>query len=107
MIVLTLAGVGRGLAAASGSAAPTFGVPGVAFHICHTGEADGSIPTDQARHDCCDACALSAPATLADAPSLTGPASVTHYVEHAQAMAWVPTAARLRTPRQSQGPPAA
>jgi hypothetical protein len=107
MVVLTLAGVGRGMAAASDMAAPGFGVPGVAVHICHSGEGDGSIPGDRTHHDCCDACAISAPATLADALSLTGPASVMHYVEHAEAMTWVPTVARLRTPRQSQGPPAA
>ena len=107
MIVLTLAGVGRGVAAASDLVAPGFGVADVAFHICHSGEGGGSGPSDRTHHDCCDACALSAPATLADAPSLTGPAAVTHHIEHAEAMAWVPSGARLRTPRQSQGPPAA
>jgi len=106
MFVLTLAGVGRGLAAGSDMAS-SFVIPGVAFHICHTGEGEGSIPADQAHHDCCDACALCAPVTLADAPSLTGPASVMRFVEHVQAMTWVPTLARLRTPRQSQGPPTA
>ena len=106
MVVLALAGVGRGLAVAS-DAVPGFGIPGVAAHICHTGEREGSPPADGAHHDCCDACALSAPATLADAPSLTGPASVVHFVEHAQAVAWVATVTRVRTPRQSQGPPVA
>ncbi len=109
MVVLTLAGIGRGLAAASGMTVTDFGIPGVAFHICHTGDSDGDgpAPVDPSHHDCCDACALLAPVTLADEPSVSGPASVMHYVEHAHAMAWVPTIARLRTPRQSQGPPTA
>ena len=106
MFVLTLGGVGRGLAAASDMAA-SFGIPGAPVHICHTGEGDGSIPADQVHHDCCDACALCAPMTLADAPSLIGPASVVNFVDHIQAMTWVPTRARRRTPRQSQGPPTA
>jgi hypothetical protein len=107
MLVLTLAGVGRGLAAASDMTVTGFGIPGVAFYICHTGEGGGSAPADQSHHDCCDDCALLAPVTSADAPSMSGPASVMHYVEHTHAMAWVPTIARLRTPRQSQGPPTA
>lgn len=106
MFVLTLAGVGRALAATS-DIEQNFAISGVAFHICHSGEGDGSIPADQTHHDCCDACALCAPVTLADAPSLTGPASVVHFVEHVQAMTWVPSSSRLRTPRQSQGPPTA
>ncbi|MCW6506578.1 hypothetical protein [Lichenifustis flavocetrariae] len=106
MFVLTLAGVGRGFAAVT-DAMPSFGIPGIAVHICHTGESDGSAPVDPAHHDCCDACALSAPVDLAAAPVLTGPASVAHFIAHVQAMAWVPRLARLRTPRQSQGPPTA
>ena len=106
MFVLTLAGVGRGLALASDNA-PSFAIPGVAFHICHAGEGDGSMPADQAHHEGCDICALCAPVTLADAPSLSGPASVMRFVVHVEAMTWVPSLARLRTPRQSQGPPTA
>ena len=107
MVVLTLAGVGRSLAAVRDVTPQGFGTPGVVFHICHARENDPSPPADQAQHDCCDACALSAPLTLADAPSLTGPASAVHFVEHAHAMAWAPTSPRARTPRQSQGPPIA
>ena len=107
MFVLTLAGVGRGLSAASDMTGPVYGIPGVTVEICHTGSRDDSIPAGPVHHDCCDACTLLAPITLSDAPSLTAPASVVHFVEHVQALAWVPTLARLRTPRQSQGPPAA
>ncbi len=107
VLVLTLAGVGRGLAAASDRTAPGLGVASLAFPICHAGAGDGSAPADPSRHDCCDACALLSPVTLADAPALSGPASVIHPIAHAQAMAWVPTVARLRTPRQAQGPPTA
>lgn len=107
MLVLTLAGVGRGLAAASDMTMLGFGVPGVAFPICHAGDGDGSVPADPSHHTCCDECALLAPVTLADAPAMDGPASVTRYVEHARAMDWVPTIARRHTPRQSQGPPTA
>jgi len=85
----------------------SFGIPGVAVYICHAGEDSGSFPEAPPQHDCCDACALSAPVTLAAAPILTEPGSVARYVEHAQAMAWAPTVTRLRTPRQSQGPPTA
>ncbi len=105
MLVLTLAGVGRGLAAASDTGATAFGVPGVASHICHAG--DGSAPVDPSLHDCCDACALLAPLALAgDMPSVRGPAAVRH-AERVRARAGVPTVARPRTPRMSQGPPTA
>ena len=107
MLVITLAGVGRGLAAASDLGHTSFDIPGVASPICHSGDGHGSLPPDQTRHDCCDACAISALATLADGPILTGPASALRYVEHTEAMAWMPVVARLRTPRQAQGPPPA
>ena len=107
MFALTLAGVGRGLAASYDATGAAFGVPGVTVHICHSGPGDGSTPADPFHPECCDACALSASATLAAAPVLSAPASVAYYVEHARAMGWVPTLARFRTPRQSQGPPTA
>ena len=107
LLSLTLAGAVRGVAAASEMSAAAFGIPGVTPQICHTGEAGGSLPGDEPHHDCCDRCVLFAPVTLADAPSVSGPGSVLHYVEHAHAVAWVPTLARLRTPRQSRGPPVA
>lgn len=106
MLVLTLAGVGRGFAAASDATASGGSIAG-AFPICHSGGEDRSVPADPSHHDCCDACALLAPVTLAGAPALNGPASAVRFVEHARAMAWVPTVARRRTPRQSQGPPTA
>lgn len=106
LVVLALTGVGRGLAAAS-DMEPGFGIAGVAFPICHSGVGDGSLPADRTHHDCCDACALLAPLAFADGPSLDGPVSAMHFVEHRQAMPWVPAIARARTPRQSQGPPSA
>lgn len=108
VLILASAGIGRGFAAASEKTATSFGVAGVASPICHSGK-DRSSPTpaDQSNHDCCGDCALLAPVTLADAPSVAGPASVTRYVEHVQAMPWVPMVARGRSPRQSQGPPTA
>lgn len=105
VLILASAGIGRGFAAASGTTATGFGVPGVAATICHASKDGSPTPADPTNHECCGVCALLAPVTLADAPSVAGPASVTRYVEHVQAMPWVPMVARARTPRQSQGPP--
>ena len=107
ILVLTLAGAGRGFAAAPdpvGSVLAGFHAP-----ICHSGgDAQGpDDPAVPAGHDCCDACALLAPAILPAPAALSRPAPVAHDASHDGAPSWVPAAARPRSPRQSQGPPAA
>ena len=110
IIVLTLSGVGRAVATVSRPVDIHYAIPGLQVPICHSDAGTSTDPADPihpTQHDCCDECALLAPVVIPVPPSLTGPASVEHYAEHAHAVAWVPAIARLRTPRQSQGPPAA
>ena len=107
---LTLSGVGRAVATVPHPVDAHYAIAGVRVPICHSDAGTSTSPADPThptQHDCCDDCALLAPAVLPAAPSLTGPATVEHYAEHVHAVAWVPAIARLRTPRESQGPPAA
>ncbi len=105
LLVLALADVGRGWAAVPDAAGP-LSIAGAAVHICHTGPS-GSVPADPDRHDCCDACALLAPATLPVAPTSSEPARIARVADHAVPVPRGTTPARNRTPRQSRGPPAA
>ena len=107
--VLTLTGVGRGFAGTP-STDMRDTVAGLHVEICHSGAADAHGPVDPAipvQHDCCDACALLAPAVLPEPPVVSEPASVHVHAVHARAVAWMPSPARAWSPRQSQGPPAA
>lgn len=106
LVALTLAGLGRAMASILPATDLHDVIPGVHVPICHAGEA----PSDPARpssHDCCDACALLAPATLPGPVALSAPAPVVSFAEHARAVAWAPVFARPRDPRLSRGPPAA
>ncbi len=107
ILVLTLAGAGRGFAAAPDAAGPA--LAGLNAPICHSG-GDPRGPGDPAApagDGCCDACALMAPAILPAPAALSGPAPAVQCASHARAPSWMPAAARARSPRQSQGPPAA
>lgn len=107
-IALTLAGLGRALASTEGAFDASLAIAGVHAPICHSGP--GAAPADPARpapHDCCDGCALAAPAVLPTPPALSVPAPAARYADHAHALAWAPTIARPRDPRLSRGPPAA
>ena len=106
VLVLSVAGVGRGWAATPGGIEVAPVIAGVVAHICHD-EAGGSGSDTAGHHDCCDACALCAPVVLPGMPDLTAPARVIHYVAHADALSWAPVLARPRTPRLAQGPPLA
>ena len=108
ILALTLAGVGRALAATTQPGAAHDVIPGVHVPICHSG-ADGA-PSGPARpdgHDCCDDCALLAPALLPSPPVLAGPAPVELFADYAGAIPWSPVLARPRDPRLSRGPPTA
>lgn len=107
IVVLMLTGIGRGLTVESRAAAASFGIPGVAFRICQSGEADGSPPADQGHQHSCDACALCAPITSPPAPSVVEPAAIVRLIGHVQTTALIVNVKRFRTPRQSQGPPTA
>jgi hypothetical protein len=107
VLVLSVAGVGRGWAATPDAfeAAPI--IAGGAVPICHA-DANGSSGTDApGHHDCCDTCALCGPVMLPGTPDVSAPASVVHYIAHTAALSWSPILARPHTPRLSQGPPAA
>ncbi|WP_131114369.1 hypothetical protein [Lichenihabitans psoromatis] len=108
MIVLTLAGVGRALAAPS-DLMPSFGsIPGVAMPICHAdGGGSSSNPSDPTHHDCCDQCALSAPILTSSAPCPTIVTPASHAVLRSAVVSWAARLARARSPRQPQGPPSA
>ena len=107
ILALTLAGVGRALATASETSAIG---GGSTIPICHSGPGEASRtgdPAEPSHHDCCDQCALCALALPAAPVTLAQPVSVEHVAVHARALRWAPTVARVRTPRQAQGPPAA
>lgn len=108
VLVLMLAGVGQGWAAASeGRVVPGGGGPALKFPICHTGAGDGRAPDAPRQHACCDACALLALGIVPAPPLLWEPVAIAHAAAHAVALGPRPALARRRTPRQSQGPPAA
>ncbi|MDQ0392701.1 hypothetical protein [Labrys monachus] len=104
MLALSLAGLGRALAAATDSGPATIIVGGFVISLCHTDDGSGS-PQDTARHDCCDQCTLHAPVTLPGAAGLAAPLRIVHVVESEPAVMPVAAIARPRTPRVSQGPP--
>ena len=106
IIALSLAGLGRALAAAAPFGDLGAAIPGVRVPICHAG-APSTDPARPASHDCCDDCALLAPAVLPAPPVLAGPAPVAFFAAHIHALAWAPRIARRREPRLSRGPPAA
>lgn len=101
-----LSGVWRGMAGASdvGMVAP--GQWG-AFPICHAGSGSESVPDHPYSSDCCDACALLAPAVAATPPVVIEPVALAQVVAIAVVVAPWPVMTRQRMPRQSQGPPAA
>ena len=105
MFALTLAGVGRGLAAASSSLDAIPSIPSVAVHICHTGDGNTPGPIDPARYDCCDLCALGAPVVFSGAPDLPVVSPASHDIGRSAVVAWTVRLSRARSPRQSQGPP--
>lgn len=104
VIALTLAGVGRAVAAV---APPADAVPGIHGPICHSGPGPATDPAEPAPQDCCDGCALLAPAVLPAPPSVSRPAPAALAVSLLAAATTVPAAARPRGPHRSRGPPAA
>ncbi len=110
LTVLTLAGVGRGLAVASDVAQAWQPIAGAAMPICHSGGPADPAPVHPVApvdHDCCDQCALCAPAVVFAAPELRIVSPVSHGIVHSAVVAWTVRLSRARSPRQSQGPPAA
>ena len=108
IIALTLAGLGRAFASTAQFTDVHDVIPGVHLPICHSGSGEAPAdPSQPVSHDCCDECALLAPATLPAPSVLAVPAPVEHFVEHARAISWAPIFARPRDPRLSRGPPAA
>lgn len=110
MTVLTLAGVGRGLAAASDAEQAFQPVPGVVTSICHSGGTTAPGPADPGgpgHHDCCDRCVLGAAAIVSAGPDLRIVSPLSHDIVRSAVGAWTARLSRARTPRQSQGPPAA
>jgi hypothetical protein len=109
IVALTLAGVGRGVAAASDVESAFQPIQGVVVPICHSGGGtsnplDPSAPVHQG---CCDQCALCAPVIFSAAPEVPVVTPVSHEIVCAAIAAWTVRLSRARTPRQSQGPPAA
>ena len=105
VLVVTLTGVGRGIA---GPPEVSLRIGSLAVPICHSGQhgaADSSRPGAPSSHDCCDACALCAPVTLPLSPDYSTPVAV-FIVERRKTRASAkPHVSRVWTPRQAQGPP--
>ena len=102
--LITLAGVERGLISIASAADGSSSSIGL---ICHAlTKANGDDPAGQARHDCCDECAVAAAAVLPSPPEFAMPARIATPVAHpAPPVGIVPQFAW--TPRLSQGPPSA
>ncbi len=108
MLALSLAGIGRGLAAANESGPAFIVVDGFVISLCHTDNGNGGPDDPQnAPHDCCDQCTLRAAIDVPVVPIFAPPALIVHFIEFDSSVVAPPTFARLRTPRLSQGPPAA
>lgn len=110
IFVLALAGAGRGFPAAGEAPASVALIGGVVAPICHAGaasEADPAGPGGHAHHDCCDACALCVAFILTTPPTAGDPAAFATDAPSLAVAVFTARVARLRTPRQSQGPPAA
>ncbi len=110
MAVLTLAGVGRGVAAAADAEQDFISLPDVLAPICHSGGSVSPDPTSHrapVHHDCCTDCALCAPVNLSAVPEIRTVTPAGHTVVSAAAVAVALCMSCARSPRQSQGPPAA
>src|SRR5579871_834859 len=95
ILVLMLAGVGRGVVAAPDLLSGA--VAGVVAPICHAGLADGGAPEgpgNPSGRDCCDDCALSAPLVIPTAPVAAAPMPVVHIVRLEAVASSNPDAAR-------------
>lgn len=108
-VVLALAGAGRGIAAAADVPIAPPSIAGFVFPICHAEAADDkpANPGGHLHHDCCDTCALCNVFINATPPTATLPEASVHDAPPAALKVWIARVARARTPRQSQGPPAA
>lgn len=104
MLALSLAGVGRGLAATTDTGPAFVVIDGFVLSLCHTDDGSGD-PQDTTHHDCCDQCTLHAPVILPTAAELAAIERIAHIVDLGSTVLWSPDIARPRTPRVSQGPP--
>ena len=109
MLALSLAGMGRSLAAAGDQGPPVIVIGGFVLSLCHTdsGSPGQGDPQDSAHHDCCDQCTLHAALILPTMADLGAPTRIAHVVDPDSTVSAVAVVARPRTPRLSQGPPAA
>jgi hypothetical protein len=101
-LILTLAGVGRGLVAASDAAPIT--IAGIVVSICHPSSGDAPA-SDPRGHNCCEDCALCAAVVPPTPPMLSKPVQVALIGRLGEPVSSVRLLGRPWTPRQSQGPP--
>jgi len=106
LVVVVLTGFSRGVVSAADAAAWTGGH--FAGPICHAQSSNKSDPTGRevpASHDCCDECALLAPAALPGAAEISEPARIAS-VEARTTASWsFSDSLKTRSPRQAQAPP--
>jgi hypothetical protein len=108
-LLLLLGSVGRGLVAAA-DAAPATGAAGWLGPVCHVQAGEDRFPGGPdapAGHPCCDDCALGAAVALPAAPAFSLPAPTALANAIGPRVAAEPSLRPVRTPRLSQGPPAA
>ena len=107
MLALSLAGLGRGLAASTDNRPASIVIGGFVVSLCHTDDGSGnpSDPQNSAHHDCCDLCTLHASTDVPVAPAFAPPARIAHFIDFDSTVASVFSTTRARTPRLSQGPP--
>lgn len=106
LVLVVLTGISRGVVSAADAAA--FAGGEFAGPICHTQSSGKVDPTGReapASHDCCDECALLAPAALPTPTDISAPARIAS-VEARSAASWsFSDSLKTRSPRQAQAPP--
>lgn len=83
-------------------------IGGVPVVVCGEGLGDdpaSPVPGTPGTSGCCEHCVLGAPAALPDAPAFALPASSRYRMMPVAVAVRLPSLSRLRSPRQSQGPP--
>jgi hypothetical protein len=106
LVLVVLTGFSRGFIAAAD--ASTFAGAGFFGPICHAHAGEAPNPAGRespAAHDCCDECALCAPAALPGAVAV-GERVLLALVISREIASWsLSDSPRTRTPRQAQAPP--
>lgn len=104
-VVLMLTGIGRSLAAVPTAPASSVVIAGHVIQLCAMPADEGTDPSGS--HRDCDQCPLCAPVILPGSPPAPLVLRIERIIEADAVRFETPDTADPRSPRQSQGPPAA